>query len=93
MTKADIVNNLSSQTGLTGLESAQVFETILDTIKDALISGEEVKIAGFGTFNVRKKKARLGRNPKTKVEVMIAARKVVTFSVSDKVKDAVEGQK
>lgn len=90
MTKADIVNNVFEKVGLSKNETQAIVESVFDTIKQTLIAGESVKITGFGTFNVRKKRARIGRNPKTKQEVEITPRRVVTFKASDQIKDLVE---
>jgi len=90
MTKADIVNYVFEKVGLPRSEAQNIVEVIFDSIKQTLIAGESIKISGFGTFNVRKKNARIGRNPKTKEEVEIRPRKVVTFKSSDQLKEAVE---
>lgn len=82
MTKTDIINGIFENIGLSRNESQEIVERIFNIIKDTLISGEPVKLSGFGTFNVRKKNARIGRNPKTKQEVEIPQRKVVTFKTS-----------
>ena len=92
MTKADIVNFVVDKVGLPRNEAQSIVETVFDSIKQTLIAGESIKISGFGTFNVRKKNARIGRNPKTKEEVEITPRKVVTFKSSDQLKEAVEKQ-
>ena len=92
MTKADIVNVLFEKVGLPKNETQEIVEVIFDTLKQTLIAGESVKVSGFGTFTVRKKSARVGRNPKTKEEVEITPRKVVTFKSSDQLKEAVEKQ-
>ena len=70
MTKADIVNLLFEKVGLPKNETQDIVEVIFDTLKQTLIAGESVKVSGFGTFTVRKKSARVGRNPKTKEEVV-----------------------
>lgn len=90
MTKADIVNLVVGKVGLPRNESQEIVEAVFDTIKETLIAGESVKISVFGTFNVRKKGARIGRNPKTKQEVEITPRRVVTFKASDYLKEFVE---
>lgn len=90
MTKGDIVNLIFEKVGLPKNEAQDITEIVFDTLKQTLIAGESVKIAGFGTFNVRKKNARIGRNPKTKEEVEIAPRRVVTFKASDQLKDLVK---
>jgi integration host factor subunit alpha len=92
MTKADIENRLSVSVGLPRNESEEVLEVIFDTLKETLVAGESVKVAGFGTFMIKKKAARIGRNPKTKEEAEIAPRRVVTFRASDFLKEAIETQ-
>lgn len=86
MTKADIVALLVDKTGLQKAEAQLIVEAVIENIKESLIAGESVKITGFGTFTVKKKNSRIGRNPKTKVEVEITPRRVVTFKVSDQLK-------
>jgi integration host factor subunit alpha len=90
MTKADIVNLVFEKVGLPKNEAQEMVETVFDTIKQTLIAGESIKISGFGTFNVRKKNSRIGRNPKTKQEVEITPRRVVTFKASDQIKELIE---
>jgi integration host factor subunit alpha len=90
MTKADIVNLVFEKVGLPKNEAQEMVETVFDTIKQTLIVGESIKISGFGTFNVRKKNSRIGRNPKTKEEVEITPRRVVTFKASDQLKELIE---
>ena len=77
------------EVGLSRNESAQLVENVLDHISDALVSGEQVKISSFGTFSVRDKSARIGRNPKTGEEVPINPRRVLTFRPSHLMKDRV----
>lgn len=90
MTKGDIVNLIFEKVGLPKNEAQDIAEIVFDILKQTLIAGESVKISGFGTFNVRKKKARIGRNPKTKEDVEIAPRRVVTFKASDQLKDLIK---
>ncbi len=82
MRKADIANEVFEKVGLSKKESADMLEVILNLIKEVLRKGDTVKIAGFGNFVVRHKKARKGRNPKTGEEIGISPRKVVTFRPS-----------
>ncbi|GIS32727.1 MAG: integration host factor subunit alpha [Gammaproteobacteria bacterium] len=79
LTKKDIVNHLNKEIGLSKTESKLIVEGFFDQIKEALSSGEEVKISGFGNFELINKKERPGRNPKTGEEVIVSARRVVTF--------------
>ena len=90
MTKADIVNILAEKDGLPKADAQEIVETIFHTLKQTLVAGESVKVSGFGTFSVRKKAARIGRNPKTKEEVEITPRRVVTFKASDYLKEVIE---
>lgn len=90
MTKADLVRIVFERVGLPKVESQRIVETIFETIKHTLSEGESVKISGFGTFNVRKKRERRGRNPQTGDDLQITARKVVIFKPSNIVKEFVE---
>ncbi len=90
MTKADIVNTLFESLGLPKKESEEIIETILETMKLTFADGESIKVSGFGTFNVRKKRARRGRNPKTGEGIEITPRSVVTFRPCNQLKTQVE---
>jgi integration host factor subunit alpha len=90
MTKADIAQEIHERNGLSRAEAADMVELVIGTIKAHLAEGETVKIAGFGTFLVRKKRERKGRNLKTGEEIPIAPRKVVTFRPSLQFKVMVE---
>ncbi|GAB4535073.1 MAG: integration host factor subunit alpha [Thermodesulfovibrionia bacterium] len=90
MIKADLANRLYERLGLPKRESAEIVELLFDTLSNTLAEGESVKISGFGTFLVRKKGTRKGRNPKTGEEIQITQRRVVTFKPSHKLKDIVE---
>ncbi len=83
MTKADIVETIYEKVGLSKRESARIVDMIFDIIKGKLENGENVKISGFGSFAVRDKKARRGRNPQTGEEITIAARRVLSFKPSN----------
>ena len=82
LTRADLSDALQREVGLSRADSAKLVEEILDHMCDALARGENVKISGFGTFVLRDKGQRIGRNPKTGVEVPIAPRRVLTFRAS-----------
>ncbi len=82
-TRNDIIEAISDNVGLSLSDSSIIIEEIFELILSGLENGEEVKISSFGTFSVRHKKTRIGRNPKTGVEVPIKARNVVTFSSSN----------
>jgi integration host factor subunit alpha len=90
MTKADLVRVIFEKVGLPKVESQKIIETIFETMKQTLSEGESVKISGFGTFNVKKKRERRGRNPQTGEDLQITARKVVIFKPSNILKDLVE---
>jgi len=91
LTKIDIINLVADDTGLSKVKAEEAVETIIDTIKDALQEGESVILRRFGSFQVRKKNPRVGRNPKTGQEAPITARKVVRFKAGKHFKEAVNG--
>lgn len=86
MTKADLVEKIFEKIGLSKKEAQDIIEILFDTMKQAFIEGESIKISGFGTFNVRKKMARRGRNPKTGEDLEISPRRVITFRASNQLK-------
>jgi len=86
LTKQDLVEMIYSELNLSKKESVNVLESIFKIIKDELTAGNDVMISGFGKWSVRNKRARKGRNPKTGEEMMIEARKVVTFKSSKTIK-------
>ncbi len=88
MTKADLVESIYEKIGFSKKESADIVEMIFDTMKDTLEKGEKIKISGFGNFVVRDKRPRMGRNPQTGQEIMISARRVLTFRPSQVLKQA-----
>ncbi|MBI5056766.1 MAG: integration host factor subunit alpha [Nitrospirae bacterium] len=90
MTKADLADRLYEKIGLPKKEAAAIVETLFESMKSILADGESIKITGFGTFLVRKKGSRRGRNPKTGTELEIEQRRVVTFKPSLQFKDLVE---
>lgn len=90
MTKADLADKLYEKVGLPKKEATTIVETLFDSMKNILSEGESIKITGFGTFLVRKKGSRKGRNPKTGDELEIEQRKVVTFKPSLQFKALVE---
>ena len=91
LTRSDLTEAVYRQVGLSRNESAQLVETILDRISGALVEGDTVKISSFGTFAVREKGARMGRNPKTGEEVPIEPRRVLVFRPSHIMKERVNG--
>ncbi len=89
ITRMDLSEAVFDEVGLSRNESALLVESVLQHMSDALVSGESVKISSFGTFSVRDKAARIGRNPKTGEEVPILPRRVMTFRPSHLMKDRV----
>jgi len=89
MTKADLVEKIHVNTGLTKDGAFAYLETILETIKKSLESAETVKITGFGSFVVKEKKSRKGRNPQTGEPITITARKILTFKPSTLLRQAI----
>ncbi|SHK77090.1 integration host factor subunit alpha [Roseovarius marisflavi] len=89
LTRMDLSEAIFREVGLSRNDAAQLVESVLDHMSDALVNGEHVKISSFGTFSVRDKTARVGRNPKTGEEVPINPRRVLTFRPSHLMKDRV----
>ena len=89
LTRADLAESLHQEVGLSRSDSADVVEQILVEMCDALSRGENVTISGFGTFVLRHKGERVGRIPKTGVEVPIAPRRVLTFRASQMMRDRI----
>ncbi|MGV6838845.1 MAG: integration host factor subunit alpha [Planktomarina sp.] len=89
LTRMDLSEAVFEEVGLPRQESAELVERVLKHMSDALVSGEQVKISSFGTFSVRDKTARVGRNPKTGEEAAIPPRRVITFRPSHLMKDRV----
>ncbi|OJY32055.1 MAG: integration host factor subunit alpha [Rhodobacterales bacterium 65-51] len=85
----DLSEAVFREVGLSRNESAELVETVIQHVSDALVRGETVKISSFGTFSVRDKSARMGRNPKTGDEVPISPRRVLTFRPSHLMKERV----
>lgn len=90
LTKADLAKHLDEQIGLSNREAKEIVELFFKYISDALISGKQVKISGFGNFTLHDKRERPGRNPRTGEEVPVSARRVVTFHSGQKLKGRVE---
>jgi integration host factor subunit alpha len=91
LTRAEIADAINRKLGLSRTESLAMVESILQHMSDALARGENVKVSGFGTFLLRDKTERIGRNPKTGVEVPITPRRVLTFRASQLLKERVAG--
>jgi integration host factor subunit alpha len=91
VTRADLAEAVYRRLGLSRVESAELVQTILDEISDAAVRGETIKLSSFGSFVVRSKRQRIGRNPKTGVEVPILPRRVMVFKPSNVLKARVNG--
>jgi integration host factor subunit alpha len=89
VTRADLSEAVYQEVGLSRNESADLVESVLDEISDALVRGETVKVSSFGTFAIREKGERIGRNPKTGEEVPILPRRVLVFRASHVLKNRV----
>lgn len=92
ITRADLADSVYEQVGLSRNESSDLVETVLEEISQSLVNGEPVKISSFGSFSIREKGERIGRNPKTGVEVPILPRKVLVFRASHVLKDRINGK-
>lgn len=92
VTRAQLSEAVYQEVGLSRNESAQLVEAVLAEICDSLVQGETVKVSSFGSFSVRQKGGRIGRNPKTGEEVPIAPRRVLVFRPSHVLKEQVNGQ-
>lgn len=89
LTKAEIAGAINRKVGISQTTSLEIVQAILDAMASAMEGGQNVKIAGFGTFLLRDKRARVGRNPKTGDEAPISARRVLTFRPSQGLKDQI----
>ncbi len=89
LTRADLAETINRKLGFSRVESLALVESVLTHMCDALKDGENVKISGFGSFVLRDKKERIGRNPKTGVEVPITPRRVMTFRASQTLRDRI----
>jgi len=93
LTRSDIADAITEEFRVTKFNASEIVEDVLDEIASALIEGEVVKIAGFGTFSVRHKKERIGRNPRTLEEAVISSRKSLSFKASPILKKVVNGER
>ena len=89
LTKLPISESIRDQLESSSKESSELLENLLEIIKRTLVSGEDVMISGFGKFNVKEKKERKGRNPATGEDMVLDARRVVTFTCSGKLRDKI----
>ena len=90
LTKADIAQNLADTFGFNKRESKELVEQFYDEISEVLVSGEQIKLSGFGNFELRDKAPRPGRNPRTGEDVPISARRVVTFKPGQKLRAQID---
>lgn len=90
LTRADLADTINRKMGLSRTDSLQLVEAILRHLCESLSDGQNVKISGFGSFILRDKNERIGRNPKTGVEVPITSRRVVTFRASQLMKQRIQ---
>jgi integration host factor subunit alpha len=91
ITRLDLTEAVYREVGFSHSECADLVDSVLEELSKALEKGESVKLSSFGSFKVRQKKQRVGRNPKTKVEVPITARRVVTFHSSNIMTKTING--
>ena len=91
LTKAELAELLFERLGLNKRESKDMVEAFFDIVHGALVTGDDIKLSGFGNFNIRRKAPRPGRNPRTGEAIPIKARNVVTFHASHKLKGLVQG--
>jgi integration host factor subunit alpha len=89
VTKSDIAERIQSKLGLTKKDSQDLLESVLSLMKETLESGEKIKVAGFGNFEIKQKRDRKGRNPQTSETITIGARRVLTFKPSPVLKQAI----
>lgn len=92
LTKADLADRLFTDLGISRNEAKEIVDLIFEEMRQSLERGENVKLSGFGNFDLRDKYARPGRNPKTGEEKMISARRVVTFKAGQKLKALVQSR-
>ncbi len=89
LTKADMIDSMYNQVGLSKIKSAQVLDCLVEIIKKTLENGENVLISGFGKFSVKEKNKRKGRDPQTGEDLMLGERKVVRFRCSGRLRDKI----
>lgn len=90
MNKAELIEAIAGETGLSKKEAGNALEATLDSITNALKAGDTIQLIGFGTFSVKERKARVGRNPQTGEEIQIQASKVPHFAAGKALKDALK---
>ena len=93
MNKTDLINSIASKSGLNKKNSEAALNAFIDSVEEALEGGDKVVLVGFGTFEVRQRAARKGRNPQTKKEITIPASKAPVFKAGKGLKDIVKARK
>lgn len=89
ITRADVAESIYEEIGLSRKDSSDILDMVLDEVVQELSNGNEVKLSSFGTFSLRDKKARAGRNPKTGVEAEISSRRVISFKPSQTMRKSI----
>ena len=89
MNKTELIAAVAEKSGLSKKDSEKAVSAVLDAVTEALVAGDKVQLVGFGTFDVKERAARVGRNPKTKEEIQIPASRVASFKVGKALTDAV----
>ena len=89
MNKTELIAAVAENAGLSKKDGEKAVNAVLDAITGALVAGDKVQLVGFGTFDVKERAARVGRNPKTKEEIQIPASRVASFKVGKALKDAI----
>jgi len=89
LTKAELVDRVAAKSGLTKKDAGKAVDALFEAVTEALAGGERVQIVGFGTFEVRERAARRGRNPQTGADIQISARKIPAFKAGKALKDSV----
>lgn len=89
MNKSELIAKMAEKSGLTKKDNEVILKAFIESVEEALESGEKVQLVGFGTFETRERAARVGRNPRTKEEIQIPASKVPVFKVGKEFKDRV----
>lgn len=90
MNKAELIQAIAEKSGLTKKDAEVALAAVLDSVKDALKAGDKVSLVGFGTFSVKERAARMGKNPQTGAAIEIAACKVPAFAAGKALKDAIQ---
>ena len=93
LTKAHIAKTIHNRLGFTNVRSAQLVDSLLETIKRTLENGEDILISGFGKFSVKEKNERKGRNPQTREDLMLGESRMVSFRCSRRLRDKINGKR